>query len=307
MRNKLERILLSILLGISVLLGLSFWLDMMFNFNLFCHSHWVELARLQTSQMPVNQGFYISISIAAFILVFGIYMIYRQEIKRIYNTSRTHRKTKKVPNKTTVQQNIPQPDSKPQSAPVVSEMPVKPEINMARPPRLNLPKNMAQIVSKNQTQITETPVVGTPDATTSESTKQFNSMLSDIFAQNGYLVKPNPVFQKFTPNLFAIGNNEVVWMGAIDCDIDTMLNAAEKLQSTFESTLPDIIIGINAFIVDTLNRYQANDNLLIFKSVDELREYIEQYPADEIQESDTENFEAYSEYIDTIIQYIKRL
>lgn len=315
MRNKLERILLSILLGISVLLGLSFWLDMMFNFNLFCHNHWVELARLQTSQIPVNRGFYMSISVAVFIFVVGIYMIYRQEIKRIYNTSKTKRTAKKAKNKTLVPKSVPEPEQKQepepeqkseQNTPVVSETPVVSAINMARPPRLNLPHNMAQIATNNQNHTKETPTPNT-QYTTPAKKKSINPVLSDIFAQNGYLVKENPIISKFSPDLFAIGNNEVAWIGAIDCDMDTMLKSAEKLQSIFESTLEDVAININAFIVDTLNKYQPNDKLLIFKSVDELHEYINQYPADEIPESDKDSFDAYSEYIDTIIQYIKNL
>ena len=57
-----------------------------------------------------------------------------------------------------------------------------------------------------------------------------------------------------------------------------------------------------------MNKYNSNNNaLMIFKSIDELKEFIKQNPADEITENDRESFDSYSEYIDTIIQYIKNI
>ena len=83
MKNKLEHILLSILLGLSIFLGLSFWLNTVFSFNIFCGAHWDELSKLQASQTPISMGFYASFVIAIFIFSFGIYMIYRYEIRHI--------------------------------------------------------------------------------------------------------------------------------------------------------------------------------------------------------------------------------
>ena len=76
MRNKFERILVALLLSISVLLGLSFWLNMIYGFNIFNAEHWAELSKLQVEQIPISNGFYISIAVAIFILVFGLCFIY---------------------------------------------------------------------------------------------------------------------------------------------------------------------------------------------------------------------------------------
>ena len=81
MKNKLEYILLSILLGLSVLLGLSFWLNTIFNFNIFCAAHWDEFAKMQASQTPISAGFYTSFAVALFIFVTGIYFIHRSSLK----------------------------------------------------------------------------------------------------------------------------------------------------------------------------------------------------------------------------------
>ena len=86
------------------------------------------------------------------------------------------------------------------------------------------------------------------------------------------------------------------------------MSGIQKLDSVFKETLEDITININAFIIDTFNKYNSvNDGMLIFKSVDELKDFIKQHPADTITETDQESFDSYSEYIDTIIQYIKNI
>ena len=283
MKNKFEHILLSILLGLTVLLGLSFWLNTVFNFNIFCGAHWKELSKLQAAHIPISIHFYISIIIAIFIFLFGVYFIYRQEIRNIYIRKSTT----------------------PVSEPIKPiETPQHFEINQSRPPRLNLPKNMVQIAAQNnaQTQPKETKSNKNP------STNPYNSIIADTFSNNGYLVKQNPSIIGFIPNLFAIGNNEILWIGGVDCDKQKMLSAIEKLKSVFTETLEDIPININAFILDTMNKYPNDNNqLLVFKNIDELKDFIASHPGDEIKEDERENFDSYSEYIDTIIKYIKNL
>lgn len=288
MKNKLEHILLSILLGLSIFLGLSFWLNTVFSFNIFCGAHWDELSKLQASQTPISMGFYASFVIAIFIFSFGIYMIYRYEIRHI----------KIIKNQNTIKKQIVQPIPEETKEIEITE----PVISVSRPPRLNLPKNMAQIAEQKHTLQNE------PAKKESVSTNPYNPIISDIFSASGYIVKQNPVISGFTPNLFAIGNNEIVWVGGVDCDIEKMISALQKLDSVFKETLEDIPINISGFILDTMNKYNSNNNaLMIFKSIDELKEFIKQNPADEITENDRESFDSYSEYIDTIIQYIKNI
>lgn len=285
MKNKLEHILLSILLGLSVLLGLSFWLNTIFNFNIFYAPHWDEFARLQAAKTPISVGFYISFVVAILIFVTGIFFIYRSTLKRMLIA-----KPQNTPQiKTTM--SATNPDTK-------KEQPVVLDAN--RPPRLKLPNNMAQIAAHNN-------IIHQKPKQQSEI-HPYNPIISEIFSNNGYIVKPNPKISGFVPNLFAIGNNEVVWIGGVDCDIEDMMRGIQKLDSTFKETLEDITININAFVLDTLNKYNSeNNNVLVFKSIEELKEFIEQHPADQITEMDQESFDSYSEYIDTIIQYIKNI
>ena len=295
MRNKLEHLFLSILLGITILLGLSFWLNTFFNFNIFQREHWNELAELQASQIPINNNFYISIGVAIFIFALGLFLIHRQGNKD------KHKKESLV--KTHA---LPQQTTDLKQKPEIKNVDENLVIQMNRPPRLKLPSNMAQIAAQHQTLQGQTK--NQIKSESSPSTNPYNPMISEIFSNNGYVIKPNPTISGFIPNLFAIGTNEVVWIGGVDCDIEKMKNSVQKLNKVFQETLEDIPININSFVLDTMNRYNTNsDNILIFKTIDELKNFINEHPSVEIDDDEKENFDSYSEYIDTIIQYIKNI
>ena len=131
--------------------------------------------------------------------------------------------------------------------------------------------------------------------------------MSDIFSSNGYTVKTNPTISGFVTNLFAIGHEEILWIGGVDCDMNMLKKAITKLNSVFSDTLPDIQINIFGFLLDTANRYSPDEDILVFHSTDEIQQYVSQNPDKNSDSEDTENFDAYSDYIDTIIQYIKNI
>jgi len=295
MTNKFERILLSILIGTSVLLGLSFWLNIIYGFNLFYSVHWAELAKLQAKHAQISTGFYISICVAILIFVFGILFLYIPRFQHKPKQKIIEQQHKEQP-KPTLQASNEETN--------ISNIPVpQPGISMSRPPRLNLPTNMAQIVAqKNQQQNIQ------PTQTINNSVNPYNAILEQVFTEHGYTLKPNQKISGFTPNLFAIAPNEILWIGGIDQDIIKLQSATNKLQSLFQETLEDITIHINAFMLDTMNNQPNIDSVLIFKSIEELKEFLDKNPVEQIQDGDTldkNNFDAYSEYIDTIIQYLK--
>lgn len=292
MKNKFEHLLLATLLGIAVLLGLSFWLDLIFGFNLFFKEHWDELARLQASHIPIAHGFYISIIFAVVLFIFGLYLIYIPSIRKTHKT--------KVAVTTPISNTTPKTSEE-----VKKNPPAETPILLTRPPKLNLPKNMAQIIAQRQTQnqTSEQKTSDTPNGLDSP----YNSVLAEIFSENGYVIKQNPTISRFTPNLVAIGPNEVFWIGAVDATPDKLNSAITKLRNVFETTLEDIPINIRAFIIDNLNQYKSNDEILVFKSLEELKKFVSENPSDTIPEEEIDSFGSYSEYIDTIIQYIKNI
>ena len=294
MRNKFEHFLLSFLLGIAVLLGLSFWLNVIYGFNLFSKEHWNELARLQAEQIPVSTGFYVSIVVAVFIFVFGILLLYI-----IPTIKRTRKKVSNSFLSTAPMLPGHKAEAKKEDNTIFE--PQMPKLNMSQPPKLNLPSNMANIIQQrnenNQSKVKE-PVT------------DYDAILTQIFKDKGFTVKPNPVISRFSPNLFAIAPNEIVWIGAVDKDINKLQFAINRLQGIFTETLEDIKININAFLIDSQNTYQSSDSIFVFKTLEELKTFVAELPPawpKDMSNADQENFDAYSEYIDTIIQYVKNM
>ncbi len=294
MRNFLEKFLISFLLIISILLGLSFWLNVKYSFNMFSAQHWTYLSQLQASNTHIEIGFYTSFIVAFVIFLFGtlaIFSIKHEQKQPVVHNTQTIPVPEPVQQKTTTQ---PAQDtvSTPQYGPMV------------RPQRLNLPKNMASVAAHNFEQNKNTQ-----NQPKNQSTQDspYNPVIKEIFENAGYTIKQNPVISGLKMNLFAIGNNEIVWMGSVDSDIQKMKDAIEKLNNTFQETLDDITINIRSFVLDTRNIYESDDSVLVFHDTEELRNYVSQHPADNVNDSDKENFDAYSEYIDTIIKYIKNI
>ena len=287
MRNKFEHFLLSFLLGIAILLGLSFWLNIIYGFNLFSKEHWNELARLQAEQIPVSTGFYVSIVIAVFIFVFGILLLYI-----IPTIKRTQKKSSN--NFLSTMPMVPghKEEKKEDNTVIERQMP---KLNLSQPPKLNLPSNMASVLQQRN-EINQRK--------TKESVPDYNTILSQIFKAKGFTVKPNPVISKFSPNLFAIAPNEIIWIGAVDTDIDKLQSAINRLEKIFTETLEDIKININAFLVDTKNTQPVSDSIFVFKSLEELKTFVTELPPawpNDMSNADQENFDAYSEYIDTVL------
>ena len=295
MKNKIEYILLSLLFGIAVLLGLAFWLNTVFGFNLFFKGHWDELAKLQAMHTPINTGFYISIGVAILIFVIGLYIIYMPTVKRVTHQKPAQQVIQEKPQTTTYTEKE-----------TIKEEPQPKDIQIipSRPPRLKLPVNMAEIASQ---QHTNQENLQTNKVAHTESQNPYNPMISEIFSDKGYLVKPNPKISGFSPNLFAIAAQEILWIGAVDQDINKLHTAIKKLQSVFQETLEDIQININAFMLDTMNRYESDATIHIFKSIEELKQFMSEQPPVSNTEDDQESFESYSEYIDTVIQYIQNI
>lgn len=288
MKKYSEKLLTAILLSTSVLLALSFWLNIRFNFNIFSAHHWDKLATLQASHTPINIGFYISIGVALFIFILGLYMIYKPKFHKIsINQNQQISIVQQPSNETTTDSinNIP-----------------KQNLAIQQPPQLHLPKNTIS-TTRNNIRNTATQTVK-PE---SNRVTIYDTQLSQIFSDNKYLVKPNIKISDFTSNLFAIGKDEIVWVGAVDCDINIFRNALDKLQSVFTDTLEDIPITIYPFILDDKRIYDSDENIVVFHDITDLKNAISQNPNGDISEEEQENFDAYSEYIDTIIQYIKNI
>lgn len=323
MRKFFEHLLLSILLIMSVVLGMTFWLNTKFGFNLLSAKHWQELASLQAAHTPIDKTFYISLGVGVFILIFGLYLIFRPRFRKLPKPVISQQPIPQQPvvvqkqpepkqvqqiqpmqntQPAQVQQTQPVQNTQPEPQPQEQDVPVSALMN--RPPKLNLPKNMETLAQNNyMKQQNPAPNNSGPQ----QNTTIYDQELRNIFEQNSYVVKPNLTISGLKTNLFAIGNHEVLWMGAVDCDMNKLKASIGKLRALFEETLEDIPINIFAFILDTKNVYTPSDDIMVFHSIEEISEFISNNPADNIDEDEKENFDAYSDYIDNIISMAPHL
>ena len=317
MNKHIEHFLLSILVAMSILLGLTFWLNLKFGFNLLSAEHWHELALLQASNATIDKSFYISIAVAIFIFVISMYIIYRPRFRKIPMPHPQNVENKTLPaiikptepEPTTekpvdVKQTISEPrESKPMQSTKTDEpkiekvAPIPQQINLARPPKLNLPTNMAQIAANQY----NTQMATQQNAA---AATQYDTDLAELFSNTAYLVKNNQTIAGLKTNLIAIGNHELFWVGCVDCDINKMKTLINKIKETFTQTLPDIPITVYSFILDTKKMYETDPDIFIFHDIDDVRKFIYGNQGTDIPPEYQEDFDAYSEYVDTVLMLL---
>ncbi len=313
MKNKLDNILLSILWLSASALVACFWFNIKFGFNIFSAAHWRHLAYMQANQTPVNSMFYVSLIASAVIMITGLYMLIRPNFRRITlpvrDTKKTHIKQKNVSphpqqkSQPTVTQSLPT-EQNPAPRPQI------PETSLARPPRLNLGTPLL-----NQTENFTAPVPGAipqtaPVAPTSQqaSTPQQTNRwpeIDEIFESTGYTLKKPPKIKGVQTSLFAIGTGETLWIGAVGIETLALRNAIENIQQIFSDTLEDIEINVYGFVVSPRDASEpVAPEILTFDSTDSLRNYMNEHRNTPPDNDEIENFEAFSSYISTVIEYL---
>lgn len=308
MNNKLDKILLAILWLTASTLVACFWFNIRFGFNIFSGAHWHHLAYMQATKTPVSSVFYISIIASVVITMFGLYMLVRPRLRKITLPARDIKKTAPAPQPaptdktatvTTPTQTTPQPT------------PAIPEINLARPPRLNMgtpaPEN-TQIFTAPPPGATISPTAPVaPIAPATQQAPADNPELREIFESTGYTIKPTPRIN--TPiSLLAIGANETVWIGGIGITTDAIQTVIDKMQQIFSDTLDDIEIAVNGFIISAPDADTPSaPEILTFDSTDSLRNYMEQHSNPPLDPDDAENFDAFSSYMSTVVEYLGKI
>lgn len=320
MKNKLDKFLLALLWTLACSLTACFWFYMRFGFNIFLSAHWQHLARMQANQTNVTPSFYISMVVFVLAYLIILHILVRPARRRTHHRAVTH-----TPNSTNqpVARTTPKPtDMQSQSAaisrpaPLSSPTPPAPVVTgptvatppvadieiPSRPPRLNLPGG-TNVPAPVATAPVPT-VVSTPRQTTNDLSY---SELDEIFKSAGYMTKPTLRISGVPISLLAIGTDEVLWIGARDVAPASLQSAIDALNQVFADTLDDIFITVHGFVIsgDTSATSDASD-VLVFRTPGELRAYISEHsntpPSD-----DDENFAAYSSYISTVIDYLRKV
>ena len=293
MRDKLDNFLLATLWLLASTLGICFWFNIRFGFNIFSSAHWHHLAYMQASQNPVSPAFYISMVISVIVVICGLYLLIRPRFRKFQIPVReTSKPTQNIQPQPIAP--IQTPTVAPPPAPTPEPAPVTTEPGLTRPPRLNIAITP---------QLHSAPLPQQPIQPPSQS-----SELREIFEGAGYTVKNNPRIGTVRPELFAIGTNEVLWIGAVGIPTTDLQHAIDTVNQIFSDTLDDIIINVNGFVISApdANAPGAPD-ILTFDKIDTLRQYINEHRNPPLGEDDNGNFDAFSAYISTVIDYLGKI
>ena len=128
-----------------------------------------------------------------------------------------------------------------------------------------------------------------------------------MFESAGYVYKGAPRIRGVQIATIAIGTGEVLWIGAVGVNNADMQRAVQTLSGVFSDTLDDIEIHINPFIITPSDTADSDTGILQFANVDQLREYIMAHPNTPVDAEESENFDAYSGYIGTVVDYIGKI
>ena len=292
MKNKLENILLGLLWILASTLGACFWFNTQYGFNIFSDAHWRHLAYMQATQNPIKTSFYLSITFAIFIIIGGLYMLIRPRFRKI---------------------NITPSDSKAPVAQPVTNTSEPDTFELSRPKRLN--NGTPPSLSPESQTYRAAPVTGsfTPapatQTTASVATPAADDPeLAQIFQDAGYTVKPSPRISGLQTSIMAIGSGETVWIGASNIETSTLQSAIDVMTQLFMDTLEDIPITVHGFVINAADAASPKaPNILTFATKGDLRTFISENPNPPIDEQDLENFEAFSSYISTVIDYLRKI
>ena len=327
MQKQIDHILLGLLWLLAATLGTCFWFGSRFGFNIFSSAHWQYLAYMQASRQPVRPLFYISLTLCTIITLGGLYILMRPRLRRIkfeFITRPKKRFWQKKPTKKSAPSKPTPAQTTNTTAPAVSE-PAQPDAativippmsdtpapaprpaapTPARPPRLNLGATGNNNSGASVAPVAPVAPVVTPSA--NRDTAREYPEIKQMFTDAGYDVKKTPRFGTFRPAVIAIGTGEQVWIGGVDISGQTLRAAMDKLQGVFTDTLDDIEITINGFIIAPTDNV-SDDDILTFENADDLKSYLMAHTNTPPEADERENYDAYSQYIDTVLDYMEKI
>lgn len=297
LHEKINSMLLGTLWSLAMVLALDFCLNTLYNFNMFSDAHWQYIAEIQASQAQIATGFYISITITIVLWILGLYIIFRPRFRKI-KLSHPAPETRNTPNN-----EIKNESPAPVLPPVITEQKNKVPLQstaprFVRPPHLHI-QSAAFTAPKQNIQKKEQKK--------SEPQKSlYTHEIREIFENANYrVITPKPI--KKTPiSLIALGENETLWIGAVNISHEQMADVMLELKSVFDETLQDIEIDINAFIINPSDN-DVVDAILDFDSLKSLSDVISENPntpESDDNEDDGNSMDAFAGYIETVLTYL---
>lgn len=293
LHERINYVLIGILWSLTILLVLDFWLNTVYNFNMFSNTHWRYVAELQAANQSIAPGFYLAITIAIIGEIIGLYIMFRPKFRKIvFSTQKTQPTiTTGIPTNNNISHLVSesQPDTHaPQS---------QNNIIMQLPPRLHIQPGLNQQKHSQQIQTKQTKATLQKPMYTHE--------MREIFENNGYRVLSPKNIAHVPISLIALGTNETLWIGAHSISHEKMADAMLALKSVFQETLDGIEIDLNGFILEPTDTDKAN-GILDFDSIDALSDTIEKVPNETNTNlnPDIDSMDAFVGYIETVLTYL---
>ncbi len=314
MKKQIDFILLGTLWTLAVALGASFWINNQFGFNIFSAAHWRYLAGIQASGVNVRTSFYVAIAVSVAVLIMGLYLLMLPRWRGLRLGARIRRRERMQRQNDNLNKN-PSPDQMPDASVRISGITPEPEqvphgpTAAMRPPRLNLGIGHTR---PRHTEIPANPSTDTmahsriaPPMTSVAKTDENADKIQQIFSDAGYVIKTAPRIAGVQLAAFAIGADEILWMGATNIEPQRLEKSIERIKTVFHDTLDNIEIHVHGFVIGPYAT--ENSDIHVWADISELAEYISAHPAPAIPDEGREDFDAYAEYIETVANYLTKV
>lgn len=291
MKRFFDKVLLGILWLITVVLATTFWMNIKYGFNILSAAHWAYLSELQAQRTNIKFDFYLSLIIAIAAGLIGLYLIVRPRFRKIVLTPPA-----------------PQQVVDTNAAPVVAPAQHTPLVSASHRPMS--PSNFG-IESRNTgasrpQYIAPTPQIAPTQVPQIEPPQ--NPLFAEIagaFESAGYIIKNCTKIGELKKPVFALDFGQTIWIGASNVSPALIQTAIESLIAIFDDTLGDTAqdITLRGCIVNPTDTDIQNPDLITtFNNIDELKNFIDKNTKPD--DFDTELFDAFSTYIDTVLGYI---
>lgn len=142
------------------------------------------------------------------------------------------------------------------------------------------------------------------NAPVNEKTYNKISEIYDAFINAKYDVRNLIRIDGKYPAVVAVGANEKLFIATLNSDYNTLQNTVKRIELCFADTLEGINIDVRILSVSN-NNVDMGNHVLRFASTDALAKYLMSHQ--NVIPSTTqerENFDAYTQYIDTVIDYL---
>lgn len=133
------------------------------------------------------------------------------------------------------------------------------------------------------------------------------SQIYDIFIKAKYEISDLIRIGGKYPAVVALGTDEKLFIGTADVDSETLENTLKRIELCFADTLEGIDIDMRILCIGD-EPFNASGKIIYFKTMDALKQYVKTQPNIRPKSGlEIENFDAYAEYINVVMEYLFKM